>query len=96
MQTISRASSRRSQADSAQSKQAERGQSSGSDSENEDNRTRTSDLDNIAIDISDEKAWDTDLEQDGELLSDVVFKEQDGELLYDDVVLKSDIIIGLP
>ena len=66
MQTISRASSRKSQAESGQSKQAERGQSSCSDSEAEEAKTRTSDIDHNHVDISDDKGWDTDLEQDGE------------------------------
>ncbi|KAK7487894.1 hypothetical protein BaRGS_00020795 [Batillaria attramentaria] len=64
--TISRASSRRSQVNSSQSKQskqAERGQSSCSDSE-DDARTRDSDAQ--GVDINDEKAWDTDLENEDE------------------------------
>ncbi|XP_025089083.1 leucine-rich repeat-containing protein 74B-like isoform X2 [Pomacea canaliculata] len=60
--TISRTSSRRSRAGSSQSKKpGDKGQSSASDSENEDTRTRVSDFDNQA-DIMDEKAWETDLE----------------------------------
>ncbi|XP_070205803.1 leucine-rich repeat-containing protein 74B-like isoform X2 [Littorina saxatilis] len=62
--TISRASSRRSQAESAQSKQTERGGSSDSESDHDENKTRNAELDQIAINIADEKAWDTDLEED--------------------------------
>lgn len=58
--TISRASSRRSRGDSSQ--QAERGQSSCSNSDNED--ARASDIDTLGVDITDDKAWDTDLESD--------------------------------
>lgn len=65
LQTISRTSSRRSRAGSSQSKKpGDKGQSSASDSENEDTRTRVSDFDNQA-DIMDEKAWETDLEPEG-------------------------------
>lgn len=60
--TVSRASSRRSRADSTQSKSVHPGQSSASESEGEGRNTRTSDLDVQGIEITDEKAFDTDLE----------------------------------
>lgn len=76
LQTISRTSSRRSRAGSSQSKKpGDKGQSSASDSENEDTRTRVSDFDNQA-DIMDEKAWETDLEPEGINSFILFFKEE--------------------
>ncbi|XP_076434892.1 uncharacterized protein LOC143274835 [Babylonia areolata] len=64
--TISRSSSRRSQADSAQSKQAERGASSASDPALDEHPKQrgSSDLDILGVDIMDDQGWDTDLERE--------------------------------
>lgn len=63
LQTISRSSSRRSRPESVQP--SDKIQNAGSDSDNDDVRTRNSDQDYTSVDVGDDKAFDTDLEPDG-------------------------------